>query len=48
MSGLFPNYLDRSAMLWAGTYALLPIAGFLAPAMTLLVVSGVITTKQDL
>lgn len=48
MGGLFPHYLDRSTMLWSGTYAFLPIAGFLAAAMTLLVASGVITTKQDL
>jgi hypothetical protein len=32
MSGLFPHYLDRTTMLWTNTYALLPIAGFLAAA----------------
>jgi hypothetical protein len=48
MSGLFPHYLDRSTMHWAGTYALLPIAGCLAAAMTLLIVGGIITAKQDL
>ena len=48
MSGLFPHYLDRTTMLWTSTYALLPIAGFLTAAMTLLLLGGMITTKQDL
>lgn len=48
MSGLFPHYLDRSTMLWTGTYALPPITGFLTAAMALLVASAIITTKQDL
>lgn len=48
MSGLFPHYLDRSTMLWTNNYALLPIAGFLAAAMMLLVLGAMVTTKQDL
>jgi hypothetical protein len=48
MSGLFPHYLDRTTMLWTNTYALLPIAAFLAAAMILLLLSGMVTLKQDL
>jgi ABC-type transport system involved in multi-copper enzyme maturation permease subunit len=48
MSGVFPHYLDGNTMLWTNTYALLPIAGFLAAAMMLLVAGGMVTTKQDL
>jgi ABC-type transport system involved in multi-copper enzyme maturation permease subunit len=48
MSGLFPHYLDRTTMLWTNTYALSPIAGFLAAAMMLLVLGGIATIKQDL
>jgi ABC-2 type transport system permease protein len=48
MSGLFPHYLDRTTMLWSGSYALLPIAGFLAAATILLVLGGMVTAKQDL
>jgi ABC-2 type transport system permease protein len=48
MSGLFPHYLDRTTMLWTNTYALSPIAGFLAAAMVLLVLGGIVTIKQDL
>jgi ABC-2 type transport system permease protein len=48
MSGLFPHYLDRTTMLWTNSYALSPIAGFLAAAMMLLVLGGIVTIKQDL
>ncbi|QNI36988.1 ABC-2 transporter permease [Edaphobacter albus] len=48
MSGLFPRYLDRATMLWTNTYALLPIAGFLAAAFGLVIISMWITVKQDL
>jgi ABC-2 type transport system permease protein len=48
MSGLFPHYLNRTTMLWTDTYALFPIAGFLAAAMILIVLGGVVTINQDL
>lgn len=48
MSGLFPHYLDRTTMLWSNTYALTPIAGFLAAALGLFVISGLLTVRQDL
>ncbi|WP_263416724.1 hypothetical protein [Terriglobus albidus] len=48
MGGLSPHYLDRGTMLWTGSYAITPIAGFFAAAVTLLAVSGFATTKQEL
>ncbi len=48
MSGLLPHYLDRTTMLWSNTYALSPIAGFLAAAIMLFVLGGFVTIKQDL
>lgn len=48
MSGLFPHYLDRATMLWTGTYAFLPIAGFLIAGLALFVLSGIVTLQQDL
>lgn len=48
MSGLFPHYLDRGTMLWTGSYASAPIAGFLAAALALVLLSGLVTTRQDL
>jgi ABC-type transport system involved in multi-copper enzyme maturation permease subunit len=48
MSGVFPHYLDRTTMLWTGAYALAPIAGFLTAALVLVVLSGLLTTRQDL
>jgi len=48
MSGLSPHYLDRSTMLWTSSYAITPIAGFLAAALALLAISGFVTTKQNL
>lgn len=48
MSGIFPHYLDRTTMLWSNTYALTPIAGFLAVAFGLFVLSEVLTARQDL
>lgn len=48
MSGLFPHYLDRTTMLWSHTYALIPIAGFLAVAFGLFALSGVVSARQDL
>jgi ABC-type transport system involved in multi-copper enzyme maturation permease subunit len=47
MSGLFPHYLDPITMHWSNTYALLPIAGFLAAAVALLLLGGAVTCKQD-
>jgi ABC-2 type transport system permease protein len=48
MSGLFPRYLDRATMLWTNTYSFVPIMGFLAVAVALVALSGVITMRQDL
>jgi ABC-2 type transport system permease protein len=48
MSGLFPHYLDRTTMLWTGTYALTPIVGFCAIAVLLIAVGNLVTTRQDL
>ncbi|MFZ0518469.1 MAG: hypothetical protein WBG23_03015 [Acidobacteriaceae bacterium] len=48
MTGVFPHYLDRTTMLWTNTYPLSPIAGFLAAAMMLFLVGGIVTIKQDL
>lgn len=48
MSGVFPHYLDRTTMLWTNTYALAPIGGFLAAALALVLLSGLLTTSQDL
>jgi ABC-2 type transport system permease protein len=48
MSGLFPHYLDRSTMLWGNTYALTPIGSFLAVALLLIVLGGLVTRRQDL
>ena len=48
MSGLFPHYLDRTTMLWTNTYASAPIIGFLTAAFVLVLLSGFVTTKQDL
>jgi ABC-2 type transport system permease protein len=48
MSGVFPHYLDRVTMLWSGSYALLPIAGFLAAAAVLVLLSNLIVRRQDL
>lgn len=48
MSGVFPHYLDRGTMLWSGSYALLPIAGFLAAATMLVLLSSLIVRRQDL
>ena len=48
MSGLFPHYLDRTTMLWTNTYASAPIAGFMAVALALVLLGGVVTTRQDL
>lgn len=48
MSGYHPHYLDRSTMLWAGTYPVAPIAGFFAAALLLLCVGGAVTARQDL
>jgi hypothetical protein len=48
MGGLFPNYLDRSTMLWGNSYALTPIGGFLGAALILIAVSSLVTSCQDL
>ena len=48
MTGVFPHYLDRTTMLWTNTYALSPIAGFLAAAMMLFLLGGIVTINQDL
>ncbi len=48
MSGIFPHYLDRTTMLWTGSYAVTPIAGFLATALLLVAASGLIASRQDL
>jgi ABC-2 type transport system permease protein len=48
MSGLSPHYMDHTTMLWTNSYSLFPIAGFLAAAMTLFVLGGIVTMKQDL
>ena len=48
MTGVFPHYLDRTTMLWTNTYALSPIAGFLAAAMMLFLLGGIVTKNQDL
>ena len=48
MSGMFPGYLDRGTMLWAGSYALLPIAGFVAAGVALFLVSSLVVRGQDL
>jgi hypothetical protein len=47
MSGLFPHYLDPVTMQWSHPYALLPVAEFLAVAVALLLLGGVVTCKQD-
>ena len=47
MSGVFPHYLDRSTKLWTGAYDLAPIAGFLAVAMSLIALGGLVTSRQD-
>jgi ABC-2 type transport system permease protein len=48
MSGMFPHYLDRGTMLWSGSYALLPIAGFLTAAAALVLLSSLVVRRQDL
>jgi len=48
MSGVFPSYLDRSTMLWTGSYALAPIVGFFAVGLLLIAMGGLITRRQDL
>ena len=48
MSGVFPRYLDRSTMLWTSSYALTPIVGFLAAALLLIAVGGLVTSRQSL
>lgn len=48
MSGIFPRYLDRTTMLWTSSYALTPIVGFFAAALLLIVVGGLVTSRQDL
>jgi len=48
MSGFFPHYLDRTTMLWTGSYALGPIAGFCGAGLILIAVSGLMTSRQDL
>ncbi|MCU1226450.1 MAG: hypothetical protein JWQ42_4543 [Edaphobacter sp.] len=48
MSGLVPGYLNRSTLLWAGTYPLSWVLGFLSVAIMLIALSTFITTKQDL
>jgi len=48
MSGLFPHYLDRSTMLWTSTYAINPIVCFFAAALLLIVMGGLVTSRQDL
>jgi len=48
MSGLFPRYLDRATMLWSNTYDLTPIAGFLAAAFMLVIISNLVAVRQDL
>jgi ABC-2 type transport system permease protein len=48
MSGMFPHYLDRGTMLWSGSYALLPIAGFFAAAAVLVLLSSLVVRRQDL
>jgi ABC-2 type transport system permease protein len=48
MSGVFPRYLDRTTMLWTSSYALSPIIGFLAAALLLIAVGGLVTSRQDL
>lgn len=48
MSGMFPHYLDRGTMLWGGSYALLPIAGFLVATTVLVLLSSLVVRRQDL
>lgn len=47
MSGIFPQYLDRTFMLWTNTYPLTPIAGFLGATLLLVALSGLLTTRED-
>jgi len=48
MSGLLPQYLDRTTMLWGPNYAIVPILYFFAAALALIVVGMMVTARQDL
>ncbi|MBS1823572.1 MAG: ABC transporter permease [Acidobacteria bacterium] len=48
MSGLLPNYLNRSTMLWGPVYAIAPIVWFTAAALALVAVGMLATARQDL
>ena len=48
MSAFFPAYLDCTTRLWASTYPLTPVVGFLAAGVLLVACSIVMTARRDI
>jgi ABC-type transport system involved in multi-copper enzyme maturation permease subunit len=48
MSGLSPGYVNRSTMLWNGTYPITPLVGFGVAGIVIIALGVFATTRQDL